>query len=86
MTVVGTVGVTVRVISPSRSSERSVCVSIFWLTPASFRDSSEYRIGRACPTRSGSACGSSPPSAARISATHLSEIRPSICRLGHAAR
>jgi hypothetical protein len=33
--VTGTVGVTVRVIRPSRSRERSVWVSIFWLTPAS---------------------------------------------------
>ena len=41
VTVTGTVGVTVRVTSPSRSRERSVCVSIFWLTPARRRDSSE---------------------------------------------
>ena len=34
-------GVTVRVSRPSRSSERSVWVSIFWLTPARRRDSSE---------------------------------------------
>ena len=40
-TLLGPVGVTVRVTRPSRSRERSVWVSIFWLTPASRRDSSE---------------------------------------------
>jgi hypothetical protein len=37
----GTVGVTVRVITPSRSSDRNVWVNIFWLTPASRREISE---------------------------------------------
>ncbi len=41
VTVTGTLGVTVRVSRPSRSSDLSVWVSIFWLTPTSVRDSSE---------------------------------------------
>jgi len=41
VTVTGTVGVAVRVTRPSRSRERNVWVSIFWLTPASRRINSE---------------------------------------------
>jgi hypothetical protein len=69
------VGVTVRVSRPSRSRERSVWVSVFWLTPASRRDSSEYRIERDPPPQSPpDRRGPSLPRAARINATHLSEI------------
>jgi hypothetical protein len=46
----GTVGVAVRVTRPSRSRERSVWVSIFWLTPASRRSSASssgwHEIGK----------------------------------------
>src|SRR4029078_12509342 len=74
MTLTGRVGVTVRLTRPSRSRERRVWVSIFWLTPASRRDSSEERRGPSLP------------SAAIINATHLSETRSSSWRLGQFAR
>src|SRR6185437_15170832 len=62
----------VRVTRPSRSSMRSVWVSIFWLTPAIVRDSSLYLRGASA-------------SAVRTSVTHLSLRASSTWRDGHSA-
>src|SRR5215470_7911220 len=72
-TVTGTVGYTVRVTRPSRSSPRRVWVSTFWVTPSMRRRSSENRST------------SSADSALMTSIVHLSATRPRTWRLGHAA-
>src|SRR5215469_2770131 len=72
-TVTGTVGYTVRVIRPSRSSPRRVWVSTFWVTPSTRRRSSENRST------------SSADSALMTSIVHLSATRPRTWRVGHAA-
>src|SRR5215469_10281195 len=63
----------VRETRPSRSRTRSVWVSIFWLTPAMILLKSLYRCDPSA-------------SATRIKVTHLSLIRSSTWRDGHAAR
>src|SRR5690606_5122616 len=69
------------------SRERRVWVSIFWLTPANVRASSEYRKGRGPPPLpTVDPWEPPPPSAHRTRTTHLSEIRSRSCLLGQAAR
>lgn len=69
----------------SRSNARRFWVSIFWLTPTSRREISEYRIAVPASVVLGFA-ELSPPSAQRIRTTHLFEIRSRSWRLGHTAR